>query len=312
MSLSHAAHPSVEAEPYLDALGTLCEYYGVEAESKYAELDGPANRIHYLTAGDGPPLLLLHGLGSTVAVWVPLLDALTDHFTVYVPERPGRGLSSAVDYRKTGFRHFSVDYVADFLDLLDVEETTVMGNSLGGFQSLALAVDYPERVRKLCLVGAPAGLSRSIPFLFRLFDVPGLGRWLFEFTKDESIPEARATYRQIDVVDDSALPDCYFDVGLAGEELPGQHESLWTLLEALGTFRGMRPQFDLREKLADVEIPSKFVWGTEDFFWPPETGEETVEAMPNAEMEVLDGEGHVPWLEPNDAAEDAVLDFLVE
>ncbi|WP_158058747.1 alpha/beta fold hydrolase [Halorussus halophilus] len=310
MTLHHAADPSAEAEPYLDTLGNLCDYYDVDAESKYVELDGPASRVHYLTAGEGPPLLLLHGLGSTAAVWIPLLDALTDHFTVYVPERPGRGLSSAVDYRKTGFRHFSVDYVADFLDSLGIDETAVMGNSLGGFQALALAVDYPERVQKLCLVGAPAGLSRSVPFLFRLFDVPLFGRWLFDYTTAETIPEARAAARRLDVVDDSALPDCYFEVGLLGEQLPGQHESLWSLLEALGTFRGMRQRFDLREKLAGSEIPTRFVWGTEDYFWPPDVGEETVEAMPNAELVVLDGEGHVPWLEPNAAAEEAVVEFL--
>ena len=312
MTLDHDAEPSAEAERYLDAVADLCDHFGVDAESRYAKLDGPADRVHYLTAGDGPPLLLLHGLSTNAATWIPMFDALTDHFTVYAPDRPGRGLSTPVDYRETGFRGFGVEYVAAFLDAFGIETTAVMGNSLGGFQSLALALDRPERVGRLCLVGAPAGLSRDLPLLFRLFDVPLFGRWLFDYAKPESVADARETYRRIDVADDSALPDCYFEPGIVTEDLPGQRESLRSLMETLGSVRGMAPQFDLREEVRRIETPAKFVWGTEDYFWPPEVGHPAVEEMPNAELVVLDGHGHMPWLEPDDDATEAAVEFLTE
>ncbi|WP_132058983.1 alpha/beta fold hydrolase [Halorussus amylolyticus] len=312
MPLNHIADPSAEAEPFLDALADLCDHYGVTAESKYAELPDPANRVHYLTAGEGPPLLLLHGLNSTAHVWIPLFDALTDHFTVYAPDRPGRGLSTAVDYRETGFREFGVEYVADFLDSLGIDETAVMGNSLGGFQSLTLALDRPERVNRLCLVGAPGGLSRSIPLLFRVLDLPFVGQWLFGAIEPETVSEARTAHRRINAEDDSALPDSYFEPGLVTEGLPGQRESLWSLMEVLGSFRGMAPEFDLRDDLESVEVPTRFVWGTEDYFWKPEVGRPTVERMPNAELVVLDDHGHMPWLEPGDSATESAVGFLTD
>lgn len=310
MPLDHAADPSPEAERFLDAVEAVCDHYGVEAESKYANLPDPADRVHYLTAGTGPPLLLLHGLSTTGASWLPAFGALTDQFTVYAPDRPGRGLSTTVDYRETGFREFGVSYVVELLDALGIEETAVMGNSLGGFQTLALTLDHPERVTRQCLVGAPAGLSTDVPVFLRLLDLPVLGDWLFDYSKAETVAEARRTYRQMNVEDDSALPDAYFRPGVVGEDLPGQRESLRSLLETLGSLRGMNPQFDLTDRLPGIETPTRFVWGTEDYFWPPEVGRPVVDRMPDADLVVLDGHGHTPWLEPGDEAVEAALAFL--
>jgi pimeloyl-ACP methyl ester carboxylesterase len=215
-----------------------------------------------------------------------------------------------VDYRETGFREFGVEYVVDLLDSLGVEETAVMGNSLGGFQSLALAADRPRRVDRLCLAGAPAGLSRDLPLLFRLFDAPLLGRWLFDAAKPESVGDARETYRRIDVADDSALPDAYFGPGIVAADLPGQRESLRSLMESLGTMRGMRHQFDLREEVRGIETPTRFVWGTEDYFWPPSVGRPVAGAMANADFVTLHGHGHMPWLEHDDDATEAAVEFL--
>ncbi|MFC4550331.1 MULTISPECIES: alpha/beta fold hydrolase [Halorussus] len=307
MTLEYDHVPSDEARRFLDA---VCDYYDVDARSAYTELPDPASRVHYLTAGEGPPLLLLHGLSTTSASWLPMFDALTDRFTVYAPDRPGRGLSTAVDYRETGFREFGAEYVADFLDSVGVEETAVMGNSLGGFQSFALALDHPERVDRLCAIGAPAGLSRSIPTLFKVLDLPVVGDWLFDYLKAESVADARRGYRQMNVEDDSALPDAFFRPGLVTEDLPGQRESLRSLMETLGTVRGMRPQFDLREQVEAMETSTRFVWGTEDYFWSPSVGRPVAGAMANADFVTLRDHGHTPWLEPGDAATEAAVSFL--
>ena len=328
MPLDHAADPSAAAEPYVDALSEVCDHYDVTAESRYVELPGearsasktragrndpradPAGKVHYLTAGEGPPLLALHGLGATATCWIPMFDALTDRFTVYAPDRPGRGLSTAVDYRETGFREFGVEYVVDFLDAVGVDSAAVLGNSLGGFQALALAVDHPERVDRLCAIGAPAGLSLDIPLFFRLFDLPLLGRRLFDYFRAESVADARRAYRQMNVVDDSALPDCFFEPGIVGEGLPGQRESLWSMLETLGSFRGMYSQFDLSADLPAVELPTRFVWGTEDYFWPPSVGRPVASTMPNADFVTVHDHGHTPWLEPDDEATEPAVGFL--
>lgn len=312
--------------PYLEALGSVCEHYDVDVRSRVVESETVRaaatvptgahgrsphdSRIHYLTAGAGPPLLLLHGLSSTAAAWIPMLAALSEHFTVYAPDRPGRGLSTPVDYGATAVREFLVAYLVEFLDAIGIEETAVVGNSLGGFQTLALTADFPERVTGQCLVGAPAGLSRSLPFAARLLCLPVLGGWLMTRHRDETVAEARASLRQMDVADDGALPDVYFEPGLIGEALAGQHESLRTLVPALMSVWGVRRRGDLRAEVIGMETPTRFVWGAEDAFWPPAVGEAVVREMPAGELVVLEGHGHMPWLEPGDAAADATLAFL--
>lgn len=301
-----------EAGAYADALAQLCDHYEVPVDSASVSLPGHDERVHYLTTGEGPPLLALHGIGSTAATWVPILDALRDRFTVYAPERPGRGLSTPVDYEDPDydFRRYGVDYVVAFLDALGVDSTDVLGSSLGGFQSLALAVDHPDRVERQCLVGAPAGLSRKPPWLMRLLGTRRVGDWLAERTRPETVEEARETYRRINVEDDSALPDLFFEVGLRGEEIPGRTESLRSLTRSIIGLRGSPPRYDLREPLRDCAVPTRFVWGTEDYFWGPEVGRPVAEAMPEAELVTLDGLGHTPWLEPSEDAEREALAFL--
>lgn len=299
-----------DAAAYEEAVARLCDHYRMDVASASADLDESGIRIHYLTAGTGPPLLLLHGLSSTAAVWIPALDALTDRFTVFVPDRPGRGLSTPVDYGDVDPRTFLVDTVSAFLDSVGIDRANVVGNSMGGFQALALAIDRPERVRRLGALGAPAGLSRTLPPAPRLLAVPGLRRLLFRRLQADSVSAARAASRGTSVIDDSALPDEYFEPRVLGDRLPGRRDSLRSLVESFITLRGVSTAFDLRADLEELPVPTTLVWGTEDPYWPPSVGRQAVAAMPNAELVVLDEHGHMPWLEPGEAATEAVINAL--
>lgn len=302
----------VDEATFLDALDRLCDHYEVTVESRFCALDGPADRVHYLTAGEGPPLLCLHGLGATAGIWVPAFPALAEHFSVVAPDRPGRGLSTPVDYRETGLREFGVEYLVGLLDELGIEEAAVVANSLGGFQALALAADHPDRVSRLCLAGAPAGLSLDLPFSFRLLGLPVVGRWLFDRMREGSVKAWRESTRRMDVVDDSAIPDVAFEVRLLGDHLSGNRGSLWSLVDAMGSMRGLDPSLDLRDDLPGIGTPTRFVWGAEDAFWPPGVGRAAAESMPDSGLVVLDDHGHVPWLEPGTDAVEAMLAFLVD
>lgn len=296
-------------QAYFDALAAYAETLDVEVASRTATVDG--DRVHYLEAGDGPPLVCLHGISTSAATWLPVFESLAEHFTVYAPDRPGRGYSEPIDYADVDFRRFGVDYVTGLMDALDVPEARVLGNSLGGMQALHLQVDHPERVTRTCLVGAPGGLSRAVPLAFRLSYVPKLGPWLFRRNVAETVAEAREQWNQVNVVDDSALPDELLRVELAAENVPGQTDSLVSLNSNAGTFRGgMAERFVVRDELEASDVPTRFVWGTEDSFWPPSVGRPVADAMGHADMVVLDDHGHTPWLEPTTTARDAILEFL--
>ncbi|WP_227134938.1 alpha/beta fold hydrolase [Halorubellus salinus] len=303
--------PESGERAFLEALETYAETVDVDVASRTASVAG--DRIHYLEAGDGPPLLCLHGLSTNAATWLPLFDALADEFRVIAPDRPGRGLSTPVDYATVDFREFGVDYVTGLMDALDVDATRLLGNSLGGMQALHCQVDHPDRVDRTCLVGAPGGLSRNVPWVFRLTYAPKVGPWLFRRSIADSLADAREQWNLINLEDDSALPDALLEVGLAGERIPGQTDSLVALNTTAGTLRGgMHERFVVRDELEASDVPTRFVWGTEDFFWPPAVGRPVADAMPAGEMVVLDDHGHTPWLEPTTEARDAIVAFLVE
>jgi len=296
---------------YADAQARLADHYDLAVESRVIETDA-AGRVHYLVGGnpDGEPVLLLHGVGTPAATWLPLFPALTEEYRVYAPDRPGLGLSAAPSYRDRDLRSFLVAYIVDLLDDLDIDRPHVVGNSHGGLQSFLLAIDH-DRVDRLQLVGAPGGLSRDLPLLFRLLTVRGLNRvllWLLN--RGDPVENARQSMERVNVVDAAAIPDAFYELLAAGQDLPGRPESQRSLAAAQGSYGRAHPLFDIRAEIVQIDRPTQFVWGTEDTFWPLEVGRPVAEKMPDAEFHELPEHGHTPWLEPSDDAAELVRGFL--
>ncbi|AHB66769.1 2-hydroxy-6-ketonona-2,4-dienedioic acid hydrolase [Haloarcula hispanica N601] len=303
------SHPAERR--YADAQARLVDHYDHSVESRVTETDA-AGRVHYLVGGnqDGDPLLLLHGVGTPAATWLPLVPALTDEYRVYAPDRPGLGLSAAPSYRDRDLRSFLVAYLLELLDDLAIDRPHVAGNSHGGLQSLLLAIDH-DRVDRLQLVGAPGGVSRDLPLLFRLLTVRGLNRvllWLL--SRGDPVENARQSMQRVNVVDAAAIPDVFYELLAAGQDLPGRPESQRSLATAQGSYGRVHPLFDIRDEIVGIDCPTQFVWGTEDAFYPPDVGRPVAEKMPDAEFHELPGHGHTPWLEPGDEVAGLVRGFF--
>ena len=303
--------PGGPQKRYAEYQNRLAAHYGVDVES-YALDTVDAGRIHYLAAGDpdAEPVILLHGVSTSAATWIPLVPALTDEYRLIAPDRPGRGLSGAPSYRGRDLRQFLVGYLLELFDALDLDRAHVVGNSLGGLQAFLLAIDH-DRVDRLCLVGAPGGVSKELPLLWRLLTVRGVNRllaWLF--SRGDPVENAKTWMGRINVVDDSAIPDLLYELRAAGEQLPGRGKSLRSLWTEEGSFGRMHPIFDIREEIVEIERPTGFVWGTADSLWPPEVGRPIADRMPDAEFHELPDHGHMPWLEPGEEAATRIRSFL--
>ncbi len=142
-------------------------------QERTIDVDGLPTR--YLTAGDdGPPLVLLHGVGDNALDWRWVMPALARSHRVYAPALPGAGESAKpedADYSPVFFERF----VAAFLDALGIARAAVVGNSLGGLVGLRLALSELSRVSALGLV-ASAGLGREVTYALRSLALPGCGR----------------------------------------------------------------------------------------------------------------------------------------
>lgn len=297
------------AERYRVALAALRGECGVDAEARFVEVDAPVERLHYLDAGAGEPVLLLHGLGGAAVDWVPLLADLRDHRLLAL-EWPGHGLSDPLGYAGVDVRAVTEALLSAFLDALGLETATVVGNSYGGFHAAVFASRAPERVDRLCLVGAPAGIGRAVPIPVRLLGTRPVDRLLYRLTTPDSTREARQLYRRINVADDRGLSETFFECVRAAGQVPGRRKTLLSLLDATVGLRGARPALRIDEDLRRIDVPTRFVWGSEDYFHPPSVGRRVATDAADATFVEIGGAGHLPWLEPGDAASDAVAAFL--
>ena len=133
-------------------------------ELRLAGIDG--GKIFYAVAGEGPPVLLLHGFGGEIWMWERQVAALSKQYRLFIPDLLGYGYSDRpkVDYTPSLF----IDTIRQFMDQLGVSRASLIGNSMGAGIAWAFALTYPTRVDKLVLIDGippqvvPAVRNRSL------------------------------------------------------------------------------------------------------------------------------------------------------
>ncbi|MCH8111736.1 MAG: alpha/beta fold hydrolase, partial [Proteobacteria bacterium] len=182
---------------------------------------------------------------------------------------------------------------------------------LGGFFAMAFATLHPDRVRRLVLVGAPAGLDREIPLFPRLWGNPIIGSLIGKLVAKTKSPEAmRARVFPLLVAHPENLPLEFLEIALAAQKLPGAGVAAHTMLRSVLTMRGWRRQLMMRDDLAKLSAPTLFVWGAKDAFAPPSSGQNMVARMANANIEIIEDAGHLPFLDQPDAIAAVINPFL--
>ena len=265
--------------------------YG-QIEAEQIELHG--NRVSFLRAGDGPPLLLLHGIAGSCETWAPLIPALADDFTVIAPDMLGHGSSAKPrgDYSLGAYAAGA----RDLLLALGHESATVVGHSLGGGVAMQFAYQFPTHTDRLGLV-ASGGLGEDVNVFLRAATLPGAELVLPLITKAWVTGAGRR------------LGDLLGAVGLKpGADITEIARGYASLAdgEARAAFlstarsvidhRGQRVSARDRLYLAEA-VPTMIVWGERDRIIPVAHGHWAAEAMPGSRFTVFDDAGHVPHLD---------------
>lgn len=291
---------------YLAAQQRLLEQCGVDAESHV--LDTAANgRTHVLTAGSGPPVLLLIGADAPAAMWGPLMASLEGH-TLHAVDLPGHGLSDGMPYDTDTFRRRTTAFVADVVDELDLGRATVVANSMGGLWSVWTALGRPDHVERLVLVGCPATvLGTSAPLPMRLATVPGLGALMLRVLPTSSRQAERdLAMTHEDASDLPELPELMASM----RRLPGYSSMIRAQIGAVATLRGARREVALTaDELAKVTQPVQLIWGRDDPFGSTEVAHRVDEALPQSELHLVSG-GHMPWLDDAAVVAGHIRSFL--
>lgn len=137
----------------------------IDLDSRFTTVDG--RDIHYKRAGSGRAVLMLHGSASSLHCFDQVSCHLSSSFDVIRPDLPGFGLTGPQpdgDYRIQTY----AKTVASFLDSLDLDAVSVVGNSLGGNIAWNFAIDFPQRVHRLVLINSTGYPDKSLPLGLRL------------------------------------------------------------------------------------------------------------------------------------------------
>jgi 2-succinyl-6-hydroxy-2,4-cyclohexadiene-1-carboxylate synthase len=247
-------------------------------ERGFAERSGAAS-IYYERTGTGPAVVLIHGLGGNHAVWYRQVPRLSQSYSVVTISQ--RGFAPSSGDRKTLDVDEMVDDVVAVLNLLDIEEAAIVGQSMGGWTALAAALSHPERVRAVVLADSIGGI----------FDE--------EISKhyEAVAASARALAAQ--------PPPLGFHPAL-DPEFSEKHPEEGYLYQLLTTFGSPNPgdvagalgrQSIGHERLAANRVPTLFVVGERDRLFPPQLIARASNLLAHSEVKVIADTGHSPYYE---------------
>ena len=259
-------------------------------------------RIRYVEAGQGTPLVLVHGLTSSKVVWRENIERLGERHRVYAIDLPGHGDSEKpnVNYDST----FIVGLMREFILGLGHQKVALAGISLGGGVSLLTALEHPELVSKLVLCGSGA-LGREIAMVIRLAALPVAGEFLIGGPFDNT----RIMLRK-----------CFFDKRLASAELaeelrrtnslPGAREATINIIRKYISVWGVRDRYVVTNRLKNLDIPTMLFWGADDEIIPVKHAHRAAQLIPGSELHVFENCGHWPQMERTEEFNRLMLEFL--
>jgi pimeloyl-ACP methyl ester carboxylesterase len=282
---------------------------GSSAQDRYLVV-APGQQVHVIEAGGGPPLVLLHGSGPTALLFLPLLERLGGLRAVAV-DRPGFGLSAAVDLPPERYRASAVEWVDRVLDALALDQTALLGNSMGGTSALWYALAHPDRVRRLVLLGAPPLLPGThVPPPLRVIATPRVGEFLSR--KMPSTPKT-VVHNMGGMGERDTIvnyPDQIEALVAVGHDPLASHTSLAELRAAVSPL-GFRTAMKVKpEELQQLAVPTLLIWGEHDPVGGADVAQATAAVIPGAQLKLLPA-GHAPWLGHPDQTAELIASFVL-
>jgi pimeloyl-ACP methyl ester carboxylesterase len=286
-------------------------------ELKTVEIDGtPINYVdvtargapgggHPASSGDREPVVLVHGLGGQWQNWLENIPRLAQERRVLALDLPGFGLTPEPVDGEISISGYG-RCVDAFCEKLGLGQVAAVGNSMGGFIAAEVAIQFPERVSRLVLVSA-AGISSADALQAPILTI---GRLASAVTTNSAARHRRLAARPISRHAALALvarhprllkPDLAYEGFFKGAGKPGFDDALRACLE-----------YDFRDRLPDVKVPTLIVWGEKDSIIPVRDANEFERLIPDSRKLVMKDTGHIPMAERPQAFNDVLVEFLAE
>ncbi|WP_421956397.1 alpha/beta fold hydrolase [Polaromonas sp.] len=260
-------------------------------------------QLHYNDAGTGDVVIFLHGMGPGASGWSNFArnaQAFVDAgYRVILPDCPGFNKSDALVPEETRGL-INARAVKGLMDVLGIEKAHFIGNSMGGGTALHMALDYPERMKKMVLMG-PGGVGQS---LFSPMPMEGI-KLIFGVYRQPSLDSLKKLL-QVFVFNASRVTDEL--VNQRYEAMMAFPEHLANMLK--GPEMNGRGMLDLSPRLGQISTPTLVTWGRDDRFIPLDNGLKLVWGLADAELHVFSKCGHWAQWEHADKFNSRALNFL--
>jgi len=297
---------------YLTAETRLWQHYGLAPRTRFVEISRPHARLRMLEVGSGRPVLFVHGTVGPGS-W-PSLVAGMPGFRSLVIDRPGWGLSSPVEYPRGRYRAYVADLMAGLLDGLDIDRVDLVGGSIGDVWALSLAEHHPDRVGRIVLLGGGPIVSEvRVPGVIRALASP-VGALMVRLPVTED--RLRSILRESGhgaSLEDGRVPDEFFAwrLAVATDTASMRHER--AMVRGIVRGSGWRPGFMFEDdQLGLIEQPTLLVYGTADPTGSVDIWRRVIDALPDGELQLMEGAGHHPWFEDVQQVATSVGGFLMD
>jgi pimeloyl-ACP methyl ester carboxylesterase len=267
-------------------------------------------RTHFVEAGRGDPIVLVHGAGPGAfgwAGWRQTIPVLAKHFHVFAIDTLGFGLTDKptdIVYSDQA----SIDHLAGFIDAMCLDKVNLGGNSRGAYMAAKYALEHPDRVERLLMVSS--GSIASAMGLDRTGEQKSGQRRLQGY---DGTAESMRRFVEIIVHDHSKITDELIAARVRMAALPGHdyvQKSQKRYRDSLRDDPNERQRFDIRHRLPMLTIPMYMVWGAKDAFAPPAFAAQLREMLPNVTFEMLENSGHQAQNDESDRFNEIALAFF--
>jgi pimeloyl-ACP methyl ester carboxylesterase len=262
-----------------------------QAASPTAEKDAIVfgYQLHYRETGQGPPVILLHGLGGDGSRWTSTTAALADDFRVIALDQIGFGES---DKPLVSYNHgLLAEFLVEFMRTIDVPKASIVGHSMGAFVGTYVAVHHSDKLDRLVLVDGGS------------LEQPPRPAHLVRIQNGTTLAETREyfelMFRDKTRVTDQLVRDNYMRRLRASYTITRMQES-----------RANRIGFVSKEQAATIKAPTLVLWGKHDELLPVGDGELLKRVIPNSRLVVLQKSGHIPQVEQPGEFNKSLHDFL--
>jgi 4,5:9,10-diseco-3-hydroxy-5,9,17-trioxoandrosta-1(10),2-diene-4-oate hydrolase len=270
-------------------------------DGQFADVNGC--KVHYHDMGSGPTLIMIHGSGPGASGWSNYnrnAAAMAEHFRVIIPDLPGFGQSDMkpVDAKTPGWW---ADVMLGLMDQLGIAQAHFVGNSMGGMVTLKIALEHPERVDRMVLMGPGGGQA-----MLSVWPTPAIINLITAY-EGEGITAAKVR---------AFISACLFDQSVITDELIEQRleAAMDPRIIAQPPMRpgpgGMPEELWRDPRMTKLPHETLIIWGREDRVMPLDTGMILMKQIPNAQLNVFPKCGHWAQWEHPERFNRTTLSFL--